>query len=83
MVGLIPSRSLQGAARAYQRFCASIGLKGELASHSLRYSFTKERMSQNLEYTSGHRKEALAMTSLELGHGDGRGTYVNQVYLRG
>jgi hypothetical protein len=30
----------------------------------------------------GNRREALAATSLDLGHGDGRGTYVAQVYLR-
>jgi site-specific recombinase XerC len=79
---LIASKSLEGAARAYQRFCADVGLKGELSSHALRYSFTQERMAQNLEYTAGDRAEALALTSLELGHGDGRGTYVEQVYLR-
>jgi site-specific recombinase XerD len=79
---LIPSKSLEGAARAYQRLCADVGLKGELASHALRYTFAQEKMAQNLEYTFGDRAEALALTSLELGHGDGRGTYVDQVYLR-
>ena len=79
---LISSKSLEGAARAYQRFCAEVGLKGELASHSLRYAYAQEKMAQNIEYTSGDRAEALALTSQELGHGDGRGTYVEQVYLR-
>jgi hypothetical protein len=30
----------------------------------------------------GDRREALAATSLDLGHGDGRGTHVAQVYLK-
>jgi site-specific recombinase XerD len=79
---LIPSKSLEGAARAYQRLCDGVGLKGELASHSLRYAFAQDKLAQNLEYTDGNRAEALAMTSLELGHGDGRGDYIEQVYSK-
>lgn len=78
---LIPSSTLEGAARAYQRLCSSIGMTGEHASHALRCSYAQERYQQNLEAT-GSRKEALALTSLDLGHGDGRGTYVAQVYLK-
>lgn len=77
---LIPSQTLQGAMRAYGRSCAAVGLKGETASHALRYSYTQEIFEhhrQNMDLG-----EALAATSLELGHGDGRGSYVNQVYLQ-
>lgn len=79
---LIPSTSLAGAARAYQRLCSSIGLSGAYASHALRCTYAQERYRQNLELTHGDRDEARALTSLDLGHGDGRGTYVAQVYLK-
>lgn len=78
---LIRSESLQGAMRAYGRVCESIGLQGESASHSLRCMYAQERFKQHLEVL-GDRKEALSATSLDLGHGDGRGTYVAQVYLK-
>ena len=77
---LIPSESLQGACRSYQRSLQAQGLTGELASHSLRCAYAQERFGQHLE-RMGDRREALAATSVDLGHGDGRGTYVAQVYL--
>jgi len=77
---LIPSKTLEGATKAYGRLCISVGLKGEHASHALRCSYAQERYLLHLERL-GDRKEALAATSLDLGHGDGRGTYVAQVYL--
>jgi site-specific recombinase XerC len=79
--GVIASVSLEGAARAYGRDCAAAGLKGAHASHCLRYAYAQDRFEHHLR-TLGERKEALAATSLELGHGDGRGTYIAQVYLR-
>jgi site-specific recombinase XerC len=78
---LIPSQTLQGAARAYGRLCGEVGLAGEHASHALRCMYAQERYALHLEQL-GDRREALAATSLDLGHGDGRGTYVAQVYLR-
>lgn len=78
---LIPSLTLQGAVRAYGRLCMSVGLFGEHASHALRCSYAQDRFALYMEQL-GDRREALAATSLDLGHGDGRGTYVAQVYLR-
>jgi hypothetical protein len=43
--------------------------------------YEQERFALHLEQL-GDRCEALAATSLDLGHGDGRGTYVAQVYLK-
>ena len=77
---LVPSQTLQGACRSYQRSLQAQGLTGELASHSLRCAYAQERFAQHLERI-GDRREALAATSVDLGHGDGRGTYVAQVYL--
>lgn len=79
---LIPSQTLEGAARAYGRLCASVGLSGAHASHALRCMYAQQRYALHLEQL-GDRREALAATSLDLGHGDGRGTYVAQVYLKG
>jgi site-specific recombinase XerC len=78
---LIRSETLQGAMRAFGRHCEAIGLTGEHASHALRCMYAQDRYMQHLE-AMGSRKEALAATSLDLGHGDGRGTYVAQVYLK-
>ena len=78
---LIVSKNLQSAARAYGRACEKVGMKGEHASHALRCMFAQDRYAMHLERL-GSRSEALAATSLDLGHGDGRGTYVAQVYLK-
>jgi hypothetical protein len=80
---LVASSSLEGAMRSYGRSCEAVGMVGEHASHSLRCLYAQERYAQHLERFEGDRKEALAATSCDLGHGDGRGTYVAQVYLRG
>lgn len=79
---LVQSKSLEGAMRAYGRSFEEVGMVKEFASHSLRCLYAQERFGQLLEQAGGDRKEALAATSLELGHGDGRGTYVAQVYLK-
>lgn len=78
---LIPSTSLEGANRAYQRAMNGVGFKGSEASHSLRYQFAREQFAKYLE-ALGDKKEALAALSMDLGHGDGRGRYCEQVYLR-
>jgi len=77
---LVQSKTLQGAMRAFGRHCEAVGLVGEHASHSLRCMYAQERFAQHLQ-NLGDRREALAATSQDLGHGDGRGTYVAQVYL--
>lgn len=79
---LVQSASLQGAMRAYGRHSAAVGLKGQHASHALRYTYAQDRFQQHMEATGGDRKESLALTSLDLGHGDGRGTYIDQVYSK-
>jgi hypothetical protein len=78
---LVRGDSLESAMQAFHRDCAAVGLKGENASHCLRYAYAQERFEQLLERL-GDRREALAATSHELGHGDGRGTYIAQVYLK-
>lgn len=79
---LVASSSLEGAARSYQREMASVGFSGEQASHALRCAFAQDQYQRHLQQT-GDRKEALRRLSLDLGHGDGRGVYCAQVYLKG
>jgi len=79
---LIASSSLEGAARSYQREMARVGFSGEQASHALRCAFAQDQYQRHLQQT-GDRKEALRRLSLDLGHGDGRGVYCAQVYLKG
>lgn len=76
---LIDKPNLKEAMTYWRNQTARLGLKGEIAPHSLRYAFTHESVDYYLskDYTD---KEALAMTSMDLGHGDGRGRYVKRVY---
>lgn len=79
---LVASRSLEGANRSYQRAMNDAGFKGSQASHSLRYQFARAQFRGYLD-RGFDRKEALSALSMDLGHGDGRGRYCAQVYLRG
>lgn len=79
---LIQSLSIGGAIRSYQRAMNKVGFKGEQSSHSLRCAWSQARFLTLLEETGGHRAEALALLSMELGHGDGRGTWAEKIYLK-
>lgn len=79
---LIKSISLEGAVKSYQRAMQKVGFSGAQSSHSLRCAWAQMRYPIHLETTGGDRAEALALLSLELGHGDGRGTYVDKCYLK-
>jgi hypothetical protein len=48
----------------------------------LRYAFAQEQY-RNYRKAGFSNREALALLSKDLGHGDGRGRYVKSVYLRG
>lgn len=78
---LIIAKTLKAAVRAYGRACEAVGLKGQYASHCLRCTYARDRYGMYM-VMHGDRREALAAVSVELGHGDGRGTYVAQVYLK-
>lgn len=68
---------LKQAASIYRNICNRAGLQ----SHATRYAFSGERMRayRNEGYSV---REARVATSLDLGHGDGRGRYVASVYVR-
>lgn len=66
----------------YIKKLAEVGIKGENSSHSMRRSFA---VKQYFAYRKAgyENKAALARLSLDLGHGDGRGRWVWNNYLRG
>ena len=73
------SQSLRSALDRLGNSYRAVGLTGREASHSARYAFAQDQMRhyQSMGHTQA---EARAMTSLDLGHGDGRGRYVASVY---
>lgn len=60
---------------------SEVGLSGNYTPHSLRYAWAQDAIRHYLAQGFSD-KEALALTSMDLGHGDGRGRYVVQVYGR-
>lgn len=73
----VETTGLEQAVSVYSKFCSRAGLQ----SHAARYAFAQERMQayRNEGYS---QREARIATSLDLGHGDGRGRYVASVYVR-
>lgn len=78
---LIDKPNLKVAMHRYSNLLRKTGCKGEFSPHSLRYAFVVDRVNKYLEegYSS---EESFAMTSLDIGHGDGRGRYVKQIYYQ-
>lgn len=63
----------------YRRLVREAGFIGVTAPHSLRYTWACDRLDAYVAegYTL---RQARLMTSLDLGHGDGRGRYIARVY---
>ncbi|OFS11285.1 integrase domain-containing protein [Hafnia sp. HMSC23F03] len=76
---LINKPDLKSAMDYWHNQAARIGLTGTYSPHSLRYAWAQDAIYHYLTQGFSH-KEALAMTAMDLGHGDGRGRYVAQVY---
>lgn len=78
---LIEKPDEKSAMNRYRNVMAAAGFKGKESGHSLRYAFACDQIAGYL--AQGYSEaEALALTSTDLGHGDGRGRYVSQVYRR-
>lgn len=73
----VETTGLEQAVRVYSKFCSRAGVQ----SHAARYAFAEERM-QAYRNDGLSQREARIATSLDLGHGDGRGRYVASVYVR-
>lgn len=77
---LIDKPDLKSAMDYWHNQATRIGLTGGAYSpHSLRYAWAQDAIHHYLAQGFS-RKEALAMVAMDLGHGDGRGRYVAQVY---
>jgi len=68
---------LRQALGVYRNLCNRTGIQ----SHGARYAFAGERMQAYRDQGYSER-EARAATSMDLGHGDGRGRYITSVYDR-
>lgn len=80
---LIDKPDLKSAMDYWHNQAVHIGLTGAYSPHSLRYAWAQDAIRHYLAQRFS-RKETLAMVAMDLGHGDGRGRYVAQVYgLRG
>ncbi|NIG21243.1 DNA-binding protein [Pantoea sp. Al-1710] len=78
---LIDKPTLHQALDRYHNVLRESGMTGIYATHSLRYAYSREAVNHHLE-NGMSRKEAEALVSMDLGHGDGRGAYVARVYNR-
>lgn len=78
---IIKTGGLKESVKRLANVASAIGLTGKNSLHSCRYAFACDRLDQLLGqgYT---RHEAAILVSIDLGHGDGRGAYIEQVYSR-
>lgn len=78
---LIRKATLKEAMSRYHYVVRKIGMIGEQAPHSLRYAYAVEQL-RRMKANGMSRHQAAAGVSTWLGHGDGRGTWVELVYCR-
>lgn len=78
---LVNKPDLKSALARYSRVCYDSGMKGVCASHSLRYGYACDFL-RRFHSMNVPEKEARAIVSGFLGHGDGRGRWVAMVYGR-
>ncbi|CAM3618386.1 integrase domain-containing protein [Rouxiella silvae] len=76
---LIDKPDLRRAMNFWRSATTKIGLIGKYSPHSLRYAWAQDLMRHYLA-EGFTRRESAALTSMDLGHGDGRGRYVERVY---
>ncbi|CAK6491482.1 hypothetical protein PANNVG_01267 [Pantoea sp. Nvir] len=78
---LIDKPDLKTAMKYWHSQASRLGLTGAYSPPSLRYAWAQDALRHYLAQ-GFFEQEALAMTAMDLGHGDGRGRYVAQVYGR-
>ena len=76
---LIDKDDLKQAMTYFHNTARTIGLIGKYSVHSLRYAFAEDA-TRNYLHLGYSQREAFTQTSLDLGHGDGRGRWVKSVY---
>jgi integrase len=72
-----PAKSLKSATTIYR----SYNDRHDVDAHRCRYAYAREVYQHHRDQGHSHQ-EACSRTSVDLGHGDGRGRYINSVYLR-
>ncbi|SFN39909.1 integrase domain-containing protein [Xenorhabdus japonica] len=78
---LIDKPTITQAIDRYRYIVRHAGLHGNKAPHSMRYHFAQQSGEHYIAQGFSER-EALALVSMDLGHGDGRGRYIRQVYYQ-
>ncbi|WP_414450682.1 integrase domain-containing protein [Burkholderia sp. 22PA0099] len=78
---LVRKSDLMRAMNRYHYVVRKVGMTDERAPHSLRYAYATEHLERQ-KAAGVSRREAAAGVSTWLGHGGGRGTWVEQVYGR-
>lgn len=78
---LVDSPNLRAALETHTDRLGRVGISDDNSSHSLRRAFALDqyRFYQNEGYDD---KKALGLTSRDLGHGDGRGRWIYNNYIR-
>lgn len=78
---LLEGKGLKEVLKFFDNQMTALGMVGVHSFHSIRYAYAVEAINYHLSV--GHSlREATAMTSIDLGHGDGRGRYIKSVYGR-
>ncbi|KFX02590.1 DNA-binding protein [Pectobacterium betavasculorum] len=78
---LIDKPDLKSAMNRWRSQTALAGLKGQYSPHSLRYAWAQD-VIRHYQQEGFSQRETYALSSMDLGHGDGRGRFVKQVYGR-
>lgn len=78
---LVDKPGLHQALNRFHNVLRACGMTGIHAPHSLRYAYSRDVVNHHLK-NGMSLKEAEALVSMDLGHGDGRGAYVARVYNR-
>ncbi len=79
--GKLIEGDLKQALGKFNRVAGQAGFKGLHSPHSLRYAFAQRTISRLIEQ-GWDKRLALSFTSQVLGHGDGRGRWIDQVYSK-
>jgi len=79
--GKLVEGDLKQALGRFNRQAASAGFKGLNSPHSLRYAFAQRTIARLMQL-GWDKRLALSFTSQVLGHGDGRGRWIDQVYSK-
>jgi site-specific recombinase XerC len=79
--GKLVQGDLKQALGRFNREAATAGFKGLHSPHSLRYAFAQRTVARLMK-DGWDKRLALSFTSQVLGHGDGRGRWIDQVYSK-